>query len=143
MSICIRRREFIAGLGGAAGWPLAAGAQVYPTRPITIIVPFPAGGAADLIARLVAERMRERMDQPIVIENVGGADGNIGVGRVARARPDGYTLCVGTMGTHVQNSAFYSLPYDVLHAFVPSRRSAPFRSFSSHGRESRRTTSTT
>ena len=83
------------------------------------------------------------MDQPVVIENVGGADGNIGVGRAVRARPDGYTLCVGTMGTHVQNGAFYSLPYDVLHAFVPSRRSAPFRSFFSHGRESPRTTSTT
>src|SRR5262249_46324344 len=105
MRLCLRRREFIAGLGGMAASPLVARAQAYPTRPITIIVPFPAGGAADVIARLVAERMRERMEQPIVIENGGGAEGNIGVGRAARARPDGYTLCVGTLGTHVQNSA--------------------------------------
>jgi tripartite-type tricarboxylate transporter receptor subunit TctC len=63
--------------------------------------------------------MRERIGQPIIIENVGGADGSIGVGRAARARPDGYTLCVGTLGTHVQNGAFCTLPYDVLHGFVP------------------------
>jgi tripartite-type tricarboxylate transporter receptor subunit TctC len=63
--------------------------------------------------------MRGRIEQPIIIENVGGAEGSIGVGRAARARPDGYTLCVGTLGTHVQNGAFYSLSYDVLHGFVP------------------------
>jgi tripartite-type tricarboxylate transporter receptor subunit TctC len=99
--------------------PHIARAQTYPTRPIAMIVPFVAGGASDVIARLVADRMRGRIDQPIIIENVGGADGSIGVGRAARARPDGYTLCVRTLGTHVQNGAFYSLSYDVLHGFVP------------------------
>ena len=116
------RRQFLHLAAGAAALPVAsrvARAQTYPTRPITMIVPFPPGGAADVIARPVAERMRERIGQPIIIENVGGADGSIGVSRAARARADGYTLCVGTLGTHVQNAAFYSLPYDVLHGFVP------------------------
>jgi tripartite-type tricarboxylate transporter receptor subunit TctC len=118
----IPRRQFLHLAAGAAALPAMphiASAQTYPTRPITMIVPFPAGGAADVIARLVADRMRGRIEQPIIIENVGGADGSIGVGRAARARPDGYTLCVGTLGTHVQNGAFYSLSYDVLHGFVP------------------------
>jgi tripartite-type tricarboxylate transporter receptor subunit TctC len=117
-----RRRQFLHLAAGAAALPVAsrvAKAQNYPTRPITMIVPFPAGGAADVIPRPVAEGMRGRIEQPIIIENVGGADGSIGVGRAARARPDGYTLCVGTLGTHVQNGAFYSLSYDVLHGFVP------------------------
>jgi tripartite-type tricarboxylate transporter receptor subunit TctC len=118
----LRRRQFLHLAAGAATLPATlrvARAQTYPTRPITMIVPFPAGGAADVIARPVAERMRGWIEQPIIIENVGGADGSIGVGRAARARPDGYTLCIGTLGTHVQNGAFYSLPYDVLHGFVP------------------------
>jgi tripartite-type tricarboxylate transporter receptor subunit TctC len=118
----IPRRRFLHLAAGTAALPAVsriAKAQTYPTRPITMIVPFPAGGGADVIARPVAERMRERIGQPIIIENVGGADGSIGVGRAARARPDGYTLCVGTLGTHVQNGAFYSLSYDVLHGFVP------------------------
>ena len=116
------RRRFLHLAARAAVLPTVsriAWAQAYPTRPITMIVRFPAGGGADLIARPVAERMREHIGQPIIIENVGGADGSIGVGRAARARPDGYTLCVGTLGTHVQNGAFYSLSYDVLHGFVP------------------------
>jgi tripartite-type tricarboxylate transporter receptor subunit TctC len=111
----IPRRKFLYLAAGAAALPAAspmARAQAYPSRPITMIVPFPAGGAADVIARPVAERMRGRIEQPIIIENVGGADGSIGVGRAARARPDGYTLCLGTLGTHVQNGAFYSLPYN-------------------------------
>jgi tripartite-type tricarboxylate transporter receptor subunit TctC len=84
-----------------------------------MIVPFPAGGSTDAVGRIVAERMRELIGQPIVIENVGGADGSIGVGRAARARPDGYTIVLGAMDTHVLNGAFYSLPYDVVTDFSP------------------------
>jgi tripartite-type tricarboxylate transporter receptor subunit TctC len=87
--------------------------------PISLVVPFAAGGAGDTVARVVVERMRGPLGQPVVIENVTGADGTIGTARVARARPDGYTLCLGTNGTHVLNGAFYSLPYDVLNDFVP------------------------
>jgi len=134
----LRRRQFLHLAVSAGALPAVsriAKAQTYPTRPITMIVPFVAGGAADVIARLFAERMRGRIEQPIIIENVGGADGSIGVGRAARARPDGYTLCVGTLGTHVQNGAFYSLSYDVLHGFVPiiPLASIPFVLFARKG----------
>ena len=78
----------VAGIGGAK-------AQTYPSRPITMIVPFPAGGPTDALARILAERMRAALGQPIVIENVAGAGGTIGVGRVARAAPDGYTIGIG------------------------------------------------
>ena len=116
------RRRFLHLAAGAAVLPFAPGiarAQVYPTRPITMIVPFPAGGAADVIARIMAERMREPLGQPVIIENIGGADGSIGVGRTARARPDGYTICLSIDSTFVHNGAFYSLPYDVLKDFEP------------------------
>src|SRR6516225_11486205 len=92
------------------GWSGAARAQDYPTRAITMIVPFPAGGATDTLARFLGERLRVVLGQPVVIENVGGASGSLGVGRAARANPDGYTLNLGTLGTHVLNGAFYSLP---------------------------------
>jgi tripartite-type tricarboxylate transporter receptor subunit TctC len=84
-----------------------------------MIVPFPAGGPTDTIARIVAEGMRVSLRQPIIIENVTGAGGTIGVGRVARAVPDGYTLSVGFLGTHVLNGAIYRLQYDVLKDFEP------------------------
>jgi len=115
----MRRREFIAGLGSAAAWPVVAGAQTYPTRPITMVVPYAAGGPTDTIARILTERMRASLGQTIIIENVTGAAGTIGVGRVARAAPDGYTISIGHWGTHVVNGALYDLPYHVLNDFEP------------------------
>src|SRR5277367_1912703 len=96
-----------------------AGAQPYPARPITMVVPFAAGGPTDTITRIVAERMRTSLGQTVIIENVTGADGSIGVGRVARAAPDGYTLSIGQWSTHVLNGAAYALPYDLLKDFEP------------------------
>jgi tripartite-type tricarboxylate transporter receptor subunit TctC len=97
----------------------SASAQIYPSRAITAVVPFPAGGPLDTIGRIMVEGMRGSLGQPVIIENVAGAAGNIGVGRVARAAPDGYTLIVGFVGTHVINGASYALHYDVLHDFEP------------------------
>jgi tripartite-type tricarboxylate transporter receptor subunit TctC len=116
------RRQFLHLAARAVALPAvsrAAEAQAYPTRPVHIIVPFPAGGATDVIARVVAEPMRKSLGQPVLIENVGGADGSIGTGRAARANPDGYTIIIGLMETQVLNGAFYSLPYDVLNDFAP------------------------
>jgi tripartite-type tricarboxylate transporter receptor subunit TctC len=118
----VLRRKFFHLAAGAVALPVVsriARAQTYPSRPITMIVPFPAGGPADAIARIIADWMRRSLAQPVVIENVAGADGSIGSGRVARARPDGYTIQHGATTTHVLNGAFYSLPYDVLNAFAP------------------------
>jgi tripartite-type tricarboxylate transporter receptor subunit TctC len=94
-------------------------ARGYPAHPITIIVPFAAGGPTDTLARVLAQRMTVKLGQGIVIENVSGASGSIGVGRVARASPDGYTLSIGNVSTHVFNGAIYSLPYDLLRDFEP------------------------
>lgn len=118
----IRRRRFLhaaAGALGLAALPSFACAQAYPSRPITLVVPFPAGGPVDVLARFLAERMRARLGQPLVIENISGAAGSIGVGRVARAAPDGYTLIIGITSTHVFNGAMYSLQYDLLSDFEP------------------------
>ena len=112
------KRLIVSGLVLAALGPAAA-AQTYPTRPITMNVPFAAGGPTDTIARVVAQRMSATLGQSIVIENVTGADGTIGVGRVARAAPDGYMLSVGQWSTHVLNGAAYALPYDLLKDFEP------------------------
>jgi tripartite-type tricarboxylate transporter receptor subunit TctC len=94
-------------------------AQVYPSRPLTMLVPLPAGSAFDLTARLLAERMKVSLGQPVVVENPTGASGSIGTGNCARAIPDGYTLCFGGMGTHVINGAVLTLTYDVLSDFEP------------------------
>jgi tripartite-type tricarboxylate transporter receptor subunit TctC len=117
----IARRSVLVSLALAVvSIPLAsASAELYPSRPITIVVPFPAGGPTDTIARIVSEQMSASLAQPIVVENVTGAAGAIGAGRVARAAPDGYTLCVGFLGTHVLNGAVFSLEYDVVKDFQP------------------------
>jgi tripartite-type tricarboxylate transporter receptor subunit TctC len=94
-------------------------AQSYPSRPITVIVPAPAGGPSDVVGRVLAERMRVSLGQPVIIENISGADGSIATARAARARPDGYTIELGYRGTHVLNGAFYSLSYDVVNDFAP------------------------
>jgi tripartite-type tricarboxylate transporter receptor subunit TctC len=96
-----------------------ASAEVYPSRPITIVVPFTAGGPTDALVRTLSERMQHSLGQPLIVENVTGAAGTIGVGRVARAAPDGYTVSVGHWSTHVINGALYSLPYDLLKDLEP------------------------
>jgi tripartite-type tricarboxylate transporter receptor subunit TctC len=106
---------FAASLPGFGG----ALAQDFPSRAVTIVAPFPAGGPADAIARVVAEPMRAFFNQTVVVENVAGAGGNIGTGRVARAAPDGYSLIIGQWSTHVVNQITYSLPYNVLTDFEP------------------------
>jgi tripartite-type tricarboxylate transporter receptor subunit TctC len=95
-----------------------AQAQNFPSRPLSLIVPFPPGGSTDSAARIMAERMRETLGQPIVIENVGGAGGSIGVGRLARSVPDGYTFDIGQWDTHV-GSIIYKLDYDLEKDFEP------------------------
>lgn len=96
-----------------------AAAQDYPTRPITMIVPFPAGGATDTLARFLAERMRGIFGQPVVIENIAGAAGSLGVGRAVRSAPDGYTLSIGTSTTHMLTGGLYALQFDLLKDLEP------------------------
>jgi tripartite-type tricarboxylate transporter receptor subunit TctC len=99
--------------------PSTTRAQAYPTRPITLIVPYAAGGGMDTVLRIITERMRTLLDQTIIIENVAGASGSIGTGRVFRAAPDGYTLGAGNWSTHVANAVLYTLPYNVSSDFQP------------------------
>jgi tripartite-type tricarboxylate transporter receptor subunit TctC len=96
-----------------------APAQDYPNRPIIVIAPFPPGGPSDALARILSGPLEAALGQPIVIENVGGAGGTVGVGRVARATPDGYTLLIGQWSTQVVNPATYKLDYDVVNDFAP------------------------
>jgi tripartite-type tricarboxylate transporter receptor subunit TctC len=108
----------IAALIGLA-WGGLAVAQDYPVRPITMIVPFPAGGATDTLARFLGERLRAILGQPVIIENVGGAAGSIGVGRAVRSSADGYNLSIGTSTTHVLTGGLYKLPFDLLTDLDP------------------------
>jgi tripartite-type tricarboxylate transporter receptor subunit TctC len=105
----------VAALQGVA----PASAQPYPSKPVTIVVPFAAGGPADTLARQLGERMKASLGQPIVVENVAGAAGATGVGRVVRATPDGYTIGIGHLGTHVFNGALYNLPHDLVKDLEP------------------------
>ncbi|MDB5866666.1 MAG: hypothetical protein JWO70_4472 [Betaproteobacteria bacterium] len=113
---------FIAAFAGAAaalGITAPASAQPYPSRPITIVVPFAAGGPTDVIARTLGQHMRGTLGQTVLVDNTAGANGNIGVGKVARAAPDGYTVSIGHWSTHVVNGAVYPLQYDVFKDFDP------------------------
>jgi tripartite-type tricarboxylate transporter receptor subunit TctC len=96
-----------------------ASAQTYPSRSITIVVPFSAGGPTDTLARIMGERMRKSLGQPLVIDNTTGAGGSIGVGKVVRSAPDGYMVSIGHWGTHVVNGAYYSLTYNLLTDLEP------------------------
>src|SRR5215510_9604919 len=117
------RRKFLhLAAGAAAALPAVsrvARAQAYPSRPITMIVPFAPGGVSDVLGRMMAEPMRAILGQPVIIENVGGAAGSIGVGRAVRAPGDGYTLSIGTTSSHVLTGALYSLQFDLLKDLEP------------------------
>lgn len=125
----LRRRRALAGaalLGLAGALPGAALAQAaWPSRPLTIVVPFSAGGTTDILARILGKALEAELGQPVVIDNKAGAGGNIGAQAAARATPDGYTLLMGTVGTHAINQALYrSLPYSPLGDFAPVSRVA-------------------
>lgn len=121
-------RTLLIGSVFAIAWAsvAGAGAEVYPSRPVTMVVPVAAGGTIDITARILAEHMRVHLGQSVVIENVTGAGGSIGTGRVARAEPDGYTLIFGGLNTHVINAAVLRLPYDVLDDFQPIALTSAF-----------------
>jgi tripartite-type tricarboxylate transporter receptor subunit TctC len=116
--IRIRMLEaFLAFVGLSVAGPTSA--QIYPSYPITIVVPFAPGGATDVLPRMLGERLRASLGQPVIIENVSGAGGTIGLGRVARAAPDGYTVVSGNWSTFVSNGAIYTLPHDLVKDFEP------------------------
>jgi tripartite-type tricarboxylate transporter receptor subunit TctC len=116
------RRRFlgsIAALATATSFAKRSSAQAYPSRPITMIVPFPAGGPTDTIGRIFAKALQPSLGQPVIVENVPGAAGSLGTERVAFGRPDGYTLGLANTVTHVLNGAIYPLKYDVVKDFEP------------------------
>src|SRR5262245_7328590 len=118
----LQRRQFLhlaAGAAALSAVPRTAWAQTYPSRPITMVVPYSAGGATDVIGRMLAERMKGALGQPVIVENVSGAGGTIALGRVARAAPDGYTLCLGQNNSFVMSGATYALQFDLLNDFEP------------------------
>ena len=126
------RRRFVVGAAvatamftGAIPFAMAEDASSFPSKPITIVVPFSAGGTTDILARLIGQKMTERWKVAVVVDNKLGAGGNIGTAQVARSAPDGYTLVMGTIGTHAINPSLYaSMPYDALKDFAPITRAA-------------------
>jgi tripartite-type tricarboxylate transporter receptor subunit TctC len=118
----LRRRQFLRLATASVALPALlrlARADSYPSRPITMVVPFAAGGGTDIFARILSEGMRTALGQPVIIENVAGAGGSIGVGRVVHAAPDGYTVSIGTLTTHVLSGALYPLQFDLLTDLAP------------------------
>jgi tripartite-type tricarboxylate transporter receptor subunit TctC len=118
----LTRRALLHLAAGTAAVPAVSGiacGQVYPSRPVTLILPFAAGGSGDTIARIIGERLRVSLGQPVIIENVAGASGTIAGARVARAAGDGYTLTQGNWATHVLNGAMFTLQYDLFNEFQP------------------------
>jgi tripartite-type tricarboxylate transporter receptor subunit TctC len=113
------KKQIVAAIIAALAAVTSASAENYPSRAITFIVPFSAGGPTDALARILGERMRQSLGQPILVENVTGAGGTIGVGRAVHAAPDGYTLSIGHLGTHVVNGAIYPLNFDLLKDLEP------------------------
>jgi tripartite-type tricarboxylate transporter receptor subunit TctC len=113
------RRAVLGALIGLSMSGAAAVADSFPSHPITIVVPFSAGGPSDAMARILAERMKTTLGEAILIENVTGAGGSIGVGRAVRSPPDGYTISFGHLGTHVANGAIYKLGYDLVTDLEP------------------------
>src|SRR5450756_579891 len=120
--MCIRDRQraiLAAMFAVLASFGVNARADTFPSRPITLVVPFAAGGPTDAMARILSEHMRSTLGQNVVIENVTGAAGSLGVGRVVRSAPDGYTVSIGHLGTHVANGAIYKLGYDLVTDLEP------------------------
>src|SRR4029077_20490594 len=113
------RKVIALALALLAAGTLPVSAENYPSRTITIVVPYPAGGPTDTLARILAERLQGALSQSVIVENIGGAGGSIGVGRVAHAAPDGYTLSIGHTQTHVFNASILKLDYDVVTDFAP------------------------
>jgi tripartite-type tricarboxylate transporter receptor subunit TctC len=116
------RRNFLRAAAGTVALPAMlrlARAEDFPSRPVTMVVPFAAGGGTDIFARILAEGMRGPLGQPVIIENVAGAGGSIGVARVVHASPDGYTVSIGTLTTHVLSGALYPLQFDLINDLAP------------------------
>ena len=116
----MKKAMIAAAFAGVLALTGSASAQNFPTHPVTMVIPFAAGGPQDTIGRIIAQRMTELLGQTVVVENVGGAGGMTGAKRVADAKPDGYTMILGSVGTHAQNQTLYKRPlYNVLTDFTP------------------------